>query len=60
MKTIRTHVKRGKITEEQAATAAEITRERFWKAMEDVVYANTLYVTEIGQDSIYKAAGIKL
>lgn len=60
MKTIRTHVMRGKITEEQAAIAAEITRERFWKAMEDVVYANTLYVTEIGQDSIYKAAGIKL
>lgn len=60
MKTIRTHVSRGKITEEQAATAAEITRERFWKAMEDVVYANTLYATEIGQDSIYKAAGIKL
>ena len=60
MKTIRTHVRRGKITEEQAAIAAEITKERFWKAMEDVVYANTLYATEIGQDSIYKAAGIKL
>ena len=60
MKTIRTHVKREKITEEQAAVAARIARERFEKAMEDTVYANTLYKTEIGQESIYEAAGIKL
>ena len=60
LKTIRTHVKRGKINEEQAAVAARITRDRFEKAMEDAVYANTRYKTEIGQDSIYEAAGIKL
>jgi len=60
MKTIRTHVKRGKITEKQATVATRITRDRFEKAMEDTVYANTKYKIEIGQDSIYEAAGIKL
>ena len=60
LKTIRTHVKRTKIDEAQAEIAARIARDRFERAMEDTVYANTLYKTEIGQDSIYEAAGIKL
>jgi hypothetical protein len=58
MKTIRTHVRRGKITEEQAKAASRVARDRLDMAMEDTVYANTKYIMEIGQDSIYKAAGI--
>ena len=60
LKTIRTHVMRGKLTEEQAALAARIARDRFEQAMIDTDYANTKYFTEIGQDSVYKAAGIQL
>ena len=60
MKTIRTHVKRGKITEQQAATAARIAKECIDRALYDSAYANTLYKTEIGQDFIYNTAGIIL
>ena len=59
LKTIRTHVRRGKITEEQAALASKIAKDRIDKALYDSVYANTDYKIEIGQDSIYEAAGIK-
>ena len=60
LKTIRTHVRRGKITEEQAAAAARIAQNCRDKALYDVVYANTHYKAEISQDSIYDAANIKL
>jgi hypothetical protein len=56
MKTIRTHVRRGKITEEQAQVAALIAKERLAMAMEYTVYANTKYISEIAQNSIYEAA----
>ena len=59
LKTIRTHVKRGKLTEEQAAIVSRIARDRFERAMMDIDYANTKYIVEIGQDSVYEAAGIK-
>ena len=59
IKTIRTHVKRGKITEEQAAAAARVAKNCVDKALYDSVYANTKYKTEIGQEYIYKEAGIK-
>ena len=59
LKTIRTHVKRGKLTEEQAVIVSRIARDRFERAMMDIDYANTKYMVEIGQDSVYEAAGIK-
>jgi len=52
-------LKRGRITEEQARAAKRIAQERRDKALEDTVYANTLYPREMEQASIYEAAGIK-
>ena len=59
LKTIRTHVKRGKITETQAEVAKRIAEYRYNKAMMEPEYADTMYMTEIGQDSLYEAADIK-
>jgi hypothetical protein len=60
LKVIRIHLKRGKITTEEAKRAKKIAQNRRDRALEDTVYANTLYKKEIGQDSIYEAVGIKL
>jgi len=60
LKVIRIQLRRGKITEEQARAAKRITQERRDRALEDTVYANTLYPREMEQNSIYEAAGIKL
>jgi hypothetical protein len=60
MKTIRTHVKRGKITVEQAAAAARVAKDCLDRALYDSTYANKKYNTEIGQEHIYKTAGIEL
>jgi hypothetical protein len=60
MKTIRTHVKRGKITEKQAEAAALVAKNCYNKAIYEYDYAQTDYIKEIGQEFIYKKAGIKL
>jgi len=60
LKIIRIQLKRGKITEEQAKAAKRIAQERRDKALEDTIYANTLYAREMEQDAIFEAAGIKL
>jgi len=60
LKVIRIQLKRGKITEEQAKATKRIAQEQRDKALEDTVYANTLYLREMEQNSIYEAAGIKL
>lgn len=58
MKAIRTHIKRGKITEDEAARAAAIANERMQRALWDNAYANGDYKIEIKQPSVYAAAGI--
>jgi hypothetical protein len=58
LKSIRTHVKRDKISEDDAARAAAVALERMQRALWDNVYANGDYKTEIKQPSIYAAAGV--
>jgi hypothetical protein len=60
LSTICTHVRRGKLTKAQAKIAKQIARDRYDMAMTDPVYAEMKYFEEIGQNSVYKAAGIKL
>jgi hypothetical protein len=60
LKVIRIQLRRRRITEEQARAAKRIAQERRDKALEDTVYANTLYPREMEQKSIYEAAGIRL
>ena len=47
------------MTEAQAEVAKRIAEDRHNRAMMEPEYAGTIYMTEIGQDSIYEAAGIK-
>ena len=60
LKTIRTHFQRKKIDDKQAEAAKKVAQECYYRMLSDTEYANTLYKIEIGQDSVYKAAGIKL
>ena len=60
LKTIRTHVKRGKITEEQATIAKRLAIDCYDRALMEPEYAETQYLTDIGQDALYAKAGIYL
>jgi hypothetical protein len=51
-------VKRGKITEEEAARASAIALERMKRALWDNIYATGDYKTEIKQPSVYEAADV--
>jgi hypothetical protein len=60
LKTICTHTKRGKITEEQAIVAKQIAKDCYDRALMDTDYANSQYLADIGQDMLYISAGIEL
>jgi hypothetical protein len=60
MKTICTHTKRGKITEEQATVAKKVAKDCYDRALMDPDYADSQYIIDIGQDMLYKSAGIEL
>jgi len=60
LKTIRTHVALGKITEGQAKIAKRIAQDRRDRALEDNYYATKLYQQEMTQEAVYETAGILL
>jgi hypothetical protein len=60
LKTIRTHINRGKITEVQATIAKRLAIDCYDRALMDPDYADTQYLLDIGQDMLYKSAGINL
>lgn len=60
LNTLRLHVIKGKITEEQAAKAKAYAQQLRERALADAAYAAGSYLQDISQAAVYEALGIQL